>query len=454
MQIIILGAGQIGRALALGLAHENHDITLIDLKEQRLRNVEQNEGLRTINGNGAHPVILEIAGIKDADMLVALTESDEVNMVACRIAKEHYNTTRCISRLRSSEYLKPEEPDMAKLMSIDRMISPERIAAQHVERLVRRPGALHSVEFFDGMAELVAVRIQPGAPAAGRTLGNLYAELPETPMYVAAVYRDEQLTPLDEEVRLRAHDEMFVLAPKDQVETIVQQTRTHLHPIRHILIAGGGNVGFGVASQLEDSHHIKLIEQDARRAHYLSTQLKKTLVIQGNAYDERLMLNEDIRGMDIFCALTSNEEANVLAAMEARRLGASTTLALVNRPSYIALVTRAIDIAISRQQDTLSDLLAYIRRGEVLVAHSLHRGSAEALEIRAKETSPITEKPCGKLKLPDGLHIAALLHEGELVFPNPATRVQPGDHVIMFVSNKRQMRDLEKLFQVSATFLG
>ncbi len=454
MQIIILGAGQIGSALALGLARENHDITLIDLKEQRLKNVEQHEDLRTLSGNGAHPVMLESAGIEDADMLVALTESDEVNMVACRIAGERYNTTRCIARVRSSEYLKKEDLDMTELMSIDLLISPEMIAARHVERLVRRPGALHSVEFFDGRAELVAVRIQPGAPAAGRTLGNLYAELSDTQMYVAAVYRDEQLMHLDEEIRLRAHDEMFVLAPKEQIESIVHQTRTHLHPIRHILIAGGGNVGFSVASQLEHTHHIKLIEHDEQRARYLSTHLEKTLVIQGNAYDERLMLNENIREMDIFCALTNNEEANVLAAMEARRLGADTTLALVNRPSYIALVTRSIDIAISRQQDTLSELLAYIRRGEVLAAHSLHRGSAEALEVRAKDTSPITEKPCGKLKFPEGVDIAALLHEDELVFPNPATRVQPGDRVIMFVSNKRRMRELEKLFQVSATFLG
>jgi len=454
MKIIILGAGQIGSALAIGLARENHDITLIDLKEQRLKNVQQREDLRTLNGNGAHPLILERAGIEDADMLVGLTESDEVNMVACRVARERYNTTRCIARVRSSEYLKSGEPDMTDIMSIDLLISPELIAAKHVERLVRRPGILHSVEFSDGLAELVAVRIQPGAAAAGRTLNNLYSELSDIQMYVAAIYRDEQIVPLDEELRLRAHDEMFLLARQDQIETIVHQARKDTDPIRHILIAGGGNVGFSVASRLEYSHRIKLIESDVRRARYLAEHLEKALVIQGDAFDERLMQNENIREMDMFCALTNNEESNVLAAMSARRLGATTTLALVNRPSYISLVTRTIDIAISRQQDTLSELLAYIRRGEVLAAHSLHRGNAEALEIQAKETSPITEKPCGKLKLPEGIDIAALSREGELIIPNPTTQVQPGDRVIMFVSNKRRMRDVETLFQVSATFLG
>lgn len=452
MKIIILGAGRIGSSLAIGLAQENNEITLVDLEERNLRHVGSRVDLRTLCGNGAHPNILQQAGAEDAYMLVALTKSDEVNMIACQVAYSLFNTPQRIARVRAAEYLTQGNLFMTEALPIDVLISPEQIAARNVERLIRRPGALQVLEFADGLAQLAVVRISPGAPAAGRNLLDLQHSLPDVQLHVAAIYRDQQVLKPEPELRLKAHDEIVVLTRTDQLNTVVEKLRAQPGRSRHILIAGGGNVGHGIAAQLESDCHVKVIEHNEYRARYLSEQLARTTVLQGDATDDKLLLDENIRDMDVFCAVTNNEEANILSAMQAKRMGVSTTIALINRPSYIDLIERSIDIAVSPQQATLSELLTHIRRGDVLAVHSLRRGRAEALEAKAHQTAAAIGQPIGQLNLPTSVDIAALVRNGEMILPNTLTTIQPDDHVILFISDKRYLKDVERLFQVSATF--
>ena len=452
MKIIILGAGRIGSSLAVGLAQENNEITLVDLEEQNLKNISNRVDLRTQCGNGAYPNILQRAGAEDADMLVALTRSDEVNMIACQVAYSQFNTQQRIARVRASEYMMHDNLFMTEALSNNVLISPEQIAARNIARLIRRPAALQVLEFADGLAQLAVVRISPGAPAAGRNLQDLRHSVPNVQLHVAAVYRDQQVLKPKPTLRLKAHDEIVVLTRTDQLNTIVEKLRTQPGQSRHIMIAGGGHVGSGIATQLESDCHVKIIEHSESRARYLSDQLARTTVLRGDATDDKLLLDENVMDMDVFCAVTNNEEANILSAMQAKRMGVSTTIALINRPSYIDLIERSVDIAVSPQQATLSALLTRIRRGgDVLAVHSLRRGRAEALETKALKTAKAIGKPIGKLKLPASVGIAALVRNGEMILPNMLTTIQPDDHVILFISDKRSLRVVERLFQVSAT---
>ena len=452
MKIIILGAGRIGSSLAIGLTQENNEVTLVDLNERLLHSISNRVDLRTLRGHGAHPNILAQAGAENADMLVALTASDEVNMVACQVAYSLFSIPQRIARVRAAEYVRHPELFQPDTLPVDVLISPEQIASRSIERLIRQPGVLQVIEFADGLAQLAAVRVAAGAPAAGRRLAELHESLPKVQLHVAAVYRAGQAVRPDPDLRLKVHDEVFVLAAGDQLGKVIGRLRADVHASRHVLLVGGGNIGGSVAAALEDEFRVKLIERDERRARYMSEQLANTLVLHGDAADENLMLDENLRDMDVFCALTDSDEANILSAMQAKRMGAYTVIALVNRPSYIELVERAIDIVVSPQQATMSELLTHIRRGDVLSVHSLRGGAAEALEARAHSTAHAVGRPLGALALPDSVDLGALVRGKELIIPDDATVIEPDDRVILFVGDKRCIRDVERLFQVSATF--
>lgn len=452
MKIIILGAGRIGSSLAIGLTQENNEVTLVDLNERLLHSISNRVDLRTLRGHGAHPNILAQAGAENADMLVALTASDEVNMIACQVAYSLFSIPLRIARVRAAEYVRHPELFHSDTLPVDVLISPEQIASRSIERLIRQPGVLQVIEFADGLAQLAAVRVAAGAPAAGRRLAELHESLPKVQLHVAAVYRDGRAVRPDPDLRLKVHDEVFVLAAGDQLGQVIGRLRADVHASRHVLLVGGGNIGGSVAAALEGEFRVKLIERDERRARYMSEQLADTLVLHGDAADENLMLDENLRDMDVFCALTNSDEANILSAMQAKRMGANTVIALINRPSYVDLVERAIDIAVSPQQATMSALLTHIRRGDVLSVHSLRRGTAEALEAKAHNTADVVGRPLGALSLPDSVDIGALVRGKELIIPDDATVIKPDDRVILFVGDKRHIRDVERLFQVSATF--
>ena len=382
MKIIILGAGQVGRTAAYHLSREEaNDVTVIDINEEILRDLQDRLDIRTVNGNAASPRILEAAGIASTDILVALTNSDEVNMLACQIAWTLYRTPKKIARVRSADFTERDMLFGENAVAVDVWISPEQLVTEYVARLIRYPGALQVLDFADGRVRLVGIRALQGGPLVGQALRTLREHIPTADARVAAIYRAGKSIKPEGDTVIADGDEVFFLAARKDIRVVMKEMRREEAPARRVVIAGGGNIGVRLAGELEDKNQVKLIERDGKRARKVSEQLKSTTVLHGDAADEELLLEENIDSADVFAALTNSEEANILSAMLAKRLGARKVMALINKPSYAELIeSGSIDVAISPQTVTIGSLLAHVRRGDVVRVHSLRRGAAEALK--------------------------------------------------------------------------
>ncbi|RTE65447.1 Trk system potassium transporter TrkA [Amphritea opalescens] len=457
MKIIILGAGQVGGTLAENLASEANDITIVDTDFSRLRELQDRLDIRTVEGKASHPSILEQAGARDADMLIAVTNSDEVNMIACQIAQTLYNTPTKIARVREHDYLLKNKAIFTdKSIPIDVLISPEELVTKHVRRLIEHPGALQVLDFTDGIAQLVAVKAYYGGPLVGREISYLRSHMPAVQTRVAAIFRkDRPIIPKGETV-IEADDEVFFIAAKKDIRSVMSELRRIDRPYKRIIIAGGGNIGARLAQNIEDKYQVKIIERDIRRCNSLAKRLDNTIVLQGSASDKELLLEENIEDTDVFCALTNDDEANIMASMLAKRLGARTVMTLINNPAYVDLVQGGvIDIAISPQQTTIGSLLTHVRRGDMAAVHSLRRGAAEALEAVAhgdKKTSKVVGKAIEDIALPTGTTIGAIVRNDEFLIAHDNIIVENGDHVILFLVDKRKISEVERLFQVGLGF--
>lgn len=457
MKIIILGAGQVGGSLALSLANEANDITLVDTNQSILQDIQDRADLRTVIGEAAHPSVLQSAGAKDADMIIALTNSDETNMVACQVAYTLFHTPTKIARIRAIEYLAYSDLFVQEALPVDVLISPEHLISQYVQRLIEHPGALQVLDFANGKIKLLAVRANKEGPLIGTRLQGISELMPETEVKVVAVYRNKESIALDNETVIQSDDEVFFLASSADAMALTAHLRETDKPYKRILLAGGGNIGFHLAKSLENTYQVKIIERNPQRAQFLSESLDKTIVLQGDAADQDMLLEENIKNMDVFCALTNDDEANILSAMLAKRLGANKVMSLINRPSYVELVeSGSIDIAISPQQVTLGKLLTHVRKGDIVAVHSLRRGAAEAIEAVAhgdKKTSKVVGRSIDEINLPKGATIEAIARGEEVIMAEADITIEPEDHVIMFLADKSGVKETERLFQVSATFI-
>lgn len=458
MKIIILGAGQVGASVAHNLVSEANDITVVDTDPRILQELQDRLDLRTVLGNATHPPVLMRAGADDADMVIAVTRSDEVNMVACQVAYTLFRTPTKIARVRAVEYLSYPQLFGPESIPIDVLISPEQLVTQYVKRLIEHPGALQVLDFADGKVRLVGVRAYYGGPLVGHELRTLREHMPGVPTRVAAVFRrGKPIIPGGDTV-IEAGDEVFFIAARKNIRAVMSELRRLEKPVKRIIIAGGGNIGKRLAQALEDRYRVKLIEHNAQRARAIAEDLKRTIVLLGDAADEDLLLEENIENTDVFCALTNDDEANILSSMLAKRRGARMVMALINRPAYVDLIqgSEDIDIAISPQQATIGSLLAHIRRGDVVNVHSLRRGAAEAIEAIA-HGDPSTSKVIGRrieqIKLPAGTTIGAIVRGDEVIMGHHDTVIQAEDHVILFLVDKRRIGEVERLFQVGVTFL-
>ena len=382
MKIIILGAGQVGRTAAEQLSREQvNDVTVVDTRDAILRDLQDRLDIRTIAGNAAQPSVLEAAGGADADMIVALTNSDEVNMIACQVAYTLFGTPTKIARVRSTDFTGRPQLFEEGGLRVDVMISPEQLVTEHVGRLIRYPGALQVLDFADGRVQLVGMRAVAGGQLVGHPLRELREHIPKRDARVAAIYRAGRSVLPDGDTVIEAGDEVFFVAARDDILSMMKELRTQEDPARRVVIAGAGNIGFRVARSLEEHNQVKLIERDPASARRAAERLKRALVLTGDAADEELLLEENIDDADVFVSLTNAEEANILSAMLAKRLGAHRVMALINKPSYAELIEGGtIDVAISPQTITIGALLAHVRRGDVVRVHSLRRGAAEAME--------------------------------------------------------------------------
>lgn len=457
MKIIILGAGQVGSSLADNLANEANDITVVDQHADILHALQDRLDLRTVQGNAAYPQILQRAGADDADMLIAVTDSDETNMVACQVAYSIFHTPTKIARVRALEYLKHKELFRPDAIPIDVLISPEQLITDYIQSLIRHPGALQVLDFADGLVQLVGVRAYYGGPLVGHELRTLRDHMPGVEARVAAIYRRGRAIIPEGHTVIEADDEVFFIAASKHIRKVMSELRRLDKPYKRITIVGGGNIGKRVAQALENDYQVKLIEHNAGRSRILSSELNKTLVLFGDAADEDLLVEENIDKTDVFCALTNDDEANILSSMLAKRLGARKAITLINRVAYVDLIQSGeIDIALSPQQSTIGSLLAHVRRGDVVKVHSLRRGAAEAIEAIAHgdiNTSRVVGRKIEELKLPPGTTIGAIVRNGEVIIAHHDTVIETDDHVILFLVDKANIPEVEKLFQVTITFI-
>ena len=457
MKIIILGSGQVGSSIAEILSKEENDITVVDRNRKILDTIQDRMDIRTIQGDASSPEVLRQAGAGDVDLILAVTNSDEVNMVACQVAHSLFKTPTKIARVRSSDYLDHPELFCKESIPIDVIISPEQIVTDQIHRLIEHPGALQVIDFAQGKIRLVGLRAYYGGALVGHELKDLKDHLPLVKVRVAAIYRQNRAIIPTGKTTIEADDEVFFIATQEDIRTVMQELRSSEEIGKKIILAGAGNIGFRLAQSLESSgYQVKLIERDPERARSVSEKLENTVVLQGDAADEELLRQENIDSMELFCSLTNEDEANILSAMLAKRLGARRAMAVVNRSAYIDLIESSVlDIAISPRLSTVSALLSHVRRGDVVAAYSLRRGVAEAIEAVAhgdRKTSKIVGRKLAEIKLPEGATIGAIMRDDELITLDDDAVVEDGDHVIIFVIDKRKISDVERLFQVSATF--
>ncbi|HKJ21637.1 MAG TPA: Trk system potassium transporter TrkA [Gammaproteobacteria bacterium] len=457
MKIIILGAGQVGSSVASNLASEANDITVVDSDAQKLQELQDRMDIRTVFGQASHPQVLSRAGAEDADMVIAVTNSDETNMVACQVAYTLFHTPTKIARVRDRGYLIHPELFTQDALPVDVLISPEQLVIEYVQRLIDYPGALQVLAFAGGKVQLVAVRAYYGGPLVGHELRELRKHIPGVDTRVAAIFRRGAPIIPQGDTTIEADDEVFFIAARNDIRTVMSEMRKLDKPVKRVIIAGGGNIGKGLALALESKYHIKLIEHNMERARRISEELDKTIVLHGDAADETLLHDENIEHADIFCAMTNDDEANIVSAMLAKRLGARKVMALINRAAYVDLVESGIiDIAVSPQQATIGSLLAHVRRGDVVVVHSLRRGAAEAIEAIAHgdfKSSKVVGRRIEDIKLPAGITIGAVARGDEVKIAHRDTVIEADDHVILFMVDKRRISDVERLFQVGVTFM-
>ncbi|HKQ82415.1 MAG TPA: Trk system potassium transporter TrkA [Steroidobacteraceae bacterium] len=456
MKIVILGAGQVGRTAAQHLAREPaNDITVVDVNDEVLRDLQDRLDIRTVVGNGAFPGTLEAAGARDCDVFVALTNSDEVNMVACQIVFSLFNreATR-IARIRSADYTKHSKLflDEERAFAVDVTISPEQIVTDHVVRLIQYPGALQVLDFADGRVRLVGVRATQGGLLVGQALKALPEHLKGTDARVAAIYRGGHSIKPTGDTIIEHGDEVFFVAAQKDIRLVMNEMQRQEGPVRRVVIAGGGNIGFRLAQTLERQNQVKLIERDPRRARRISEMLGNTIVLNGDAADEELLLEENIDSADVFVAVTNAEEANILSAMLAKRLGCHKVMALINRPAYAELMeSGSIDVALSPQTVTIGSLLAHVRRGDVVRVHSLRRGAAEAIEAIAhgvQGEGRVIGRKIEDIPLPEGTTIGAVVRGDDVLIAHHDTVIHRDDHVILFLTERRHVDAVERLFDV------
>ena len=483
MKIIILGAGRVGQSVADSLVSERNDITVIDTDAERLRDLESRFDLRGVVGNGIEPAVLAEAGAQDTDLLIACAAQDETNLVCCKVAQLMFNIPKRIAPVRTTGFQRVERLVGPEGFSVDRIICPEESLTRYIGKLIDYPEAMQVREFAGGRACLVSVRARAGAPMVGHTVAEMRNSTPDVAVRLVAIYRrfpeePDRFVACAGETRIEPGDEVFVLAAREHIAhvlaTLHRSDASPVRPVRRIMIAGGGRVGLHLALELGKEPGrflVKIIEDDSARCIELASRLPSdVLVLQGDTTDENLLGDESIDEIDLFLALTDDDEDNIMSCLLAKRLGARRVLALINRRSYADLMHGTqIDIALSPAQAMLGELLAYVRQGDVQAVHSLRRGVAEALEIVVRgdrKTSRVVGRKVSDLALPRDVHIGLIvrglpdspdvsadeLREPQVIIPRSGTVLESNDHVVFFLPHKRLVRDVEMLFRVSPTF--
>lgn len=455
MKIIILGAGGVGGNLAQNLTEEASDITVVDTDGDRLRDLQDRFDIRTVRGMASHPDVMRQAGAEDADMLIAVTASDEINMIACQVAHTVFHTPTKIARIRSMAYL-AEGIFRDEAMPVDHIVNPEEIVTHDIKRLIDNPGALQVMDFADGKAQLVCVLAYYGGPLVDQELRYIRKHMPMVDTRVAAIFRKNRPIIPEGNTVIEADDEVFFIAAANDIQRVMSELRRKERPNKRIVIAGGGHIGEGLAIAAELKYGVRIIERSKQRCYELSESLHRTIVLAGNASDRELLLEENIEETDVFCAVTNDDEANIMSSMLAKSLGARKVITLINNSAYVDLIEgHDIDIVISPQQATLGSILTHIRRGDIVKVHALRRGAAEAIEAIAhgdETSSKVIGRSLGDIELPSGTNFGAIVRGDNVIIAHHDIVIKPDDHLILFLIDKTKIREVERLFQAPLGF--
>ena len=458
MRIVILGAGQVGGSLAKNLAHDDNDITLIDTDEDKLRNLQHRLDIQTVIGNAAHPNVLIQAGIEQADMLIAVTNIDEINMMGCQIAYSLFRTPTKIARVRSRNYYEYDSLFTNDHIPVDVCISPELLVTQHINKLIEYPGTSQVLDFASGQVLLVTIKILPDGHMVGKNLEQLHEQLVDINARVVAVFRNHKSIKFNTDARIEKDDEVVFIASVNAIHQALIALGRYSHPNRRIMIAGGGRIGRRLAQTLEQSYRIKIIDHNQKQTTHLASQLKKATILQGDIADRELLINENIEFIDVFVAVTNDDEANIMSCLQAKKLGARHVMALVNRSAYVELIEdSSIDYAISPQHITIGSILAKLRRGDMVKVHRLKSSKAEAIEVIVhgnQQTSKVVGSMLHQLQLPPETSIAAIVRDQQVYMATPDFVIEEEDHIILLVLKRRYIKQVEHLFQVNLGFFS
>ncbi|AYQ57191.1 Trk system potassium uptake protein TrkA [Bathymodiolus thermophilus thioautotrophic gill symbiont] len=453
MKILILGAGQVGASLARYLSRDTeNDITIVDKDEVNLSDIARHLDVKTICGHGSYPNILEQAEIRSMDMLIAVTKSDEGNMLACQMAHTLYNVGKKIARIRTAEYLYHDKLFSDYAIPIDFVITPEVLVTNFIKRMVEQPGAEQIFEFDNGLIQLVETKAYKGTPIVGRPIKELHEHLPKTRVRIVAIYRNGEAIPAYGDTVIKDGDRVYFVTKKGSVAEVLKEFRRLDRPYKNIIIAGGGLIGLNLAKFLEKNHRVRIIELNKQRVKEIADELEDTIVLHGNASDQDLLTEEGIESTDLFLALTDSDEINVIVSILAKRLGAHKTVALVKRNVYKDLATQSdgVDMVISPDQITTSGILSHIRKGDTMMVHSLRQGKAEAIEVIVhgdKSHSDVIGKSIEEIKLPEGAVFASVVRGDEVIMASRTLVIQENDHVLLVLSDVNKIHQIEELFE-------
>ncbi len=453
MKIIILGAGTVGSTLAKSLSKEDNDVTVVDEKNSSLSHLEEEADISTVTGACSHPSTLVKSGIKDADMVVAVTGSDEINIVSCLMSKVLCNEVKTIARIRESNYLKDKTKEAIEqgIIPVDIVVSPERLITDYIQALIDTPGSLQVLEFGEGLLNLVAVRAVLGGPLIGHEIADLKKHMPNVDTRVAAIFRSGRAIIPKGTTTVEAGDEVFFIARKKDAVKVINEMRKKEEPYKYVVIAGGGKIGSALAEKIERNHTVKIIESDLERAKKISEGLVDTVVLEGDVSDKSLLHEENIEECDVFAAVTNDDEANVMSCMLAKEMGAHKVIALINNEAYVDLVQdKGIDVAIAPSQITIGTFLSEVAGEEVVKVHSLRRGAAEAIETIVKSSKNGHEDVVGKelrdISLPVGATIGAIIRKNKAKIAHDDVKIREHDHVIVFLTDKKILSEVQAIF--------
>jgi|TARA_B100001758_G_scaffold81834_1_gene69528 trk system potassium uptake protein TrkA len=449
MKVLILGAGRVGGSLARALVNNNYDVSIVDQDKAALSELEEKLDIMTVEGHAAHSLSIKKTGADESTTVIAVTSNDEVNIIACQIAKKQFNVKKTICRLAESSYT--EDLSVFGEAVIDIVISPEKEVMNHLKELIIHPGTEQIEKFADGTVNLVSVKAKKKGKLVGRELKGFKDDMPDTNAFVASIYRKGKPFIPSGDTVIKENDEIYFISSESNIDQIVNEFREKEDVYSRVMVVGGGKIGFSLAKEIENEYKTKLVDSNKEKCSKLSKELEKTIVLHGSATDEDLLKSESIENIDIFCALTDDDETNLMSSLLAKKMGAKKTMIILNNPSYLGLVPGFIDIYIAPYRLTVSSVLQDLRDSDVAqdVLLKMDTG-AEAIEgvVHANEyTSELFGKSLKEIPLPEGASIGAVVRHGELLMPDSDVELCINDHLIIFLANKDMVSEVEVFFK-------